>query len=67
MLSMMEFCRGFSLEMNAKESFLSSENRSKGILDFVHSYMCWPMTFSSLSGSGLMDETVAVIVTSWLQ
>jgi hypothetical protein len=60
-------CRGCSLGTNAKEYFLSSDNISKGILDFVHSYLCGPMTVASLSGSGLMDETVAVTVTGWLQ
>jgi hypothetical protein len=33
----------------------------------VHSYLCEPMTVASLSGSGLMDEIVAVTVTGWLQ
>jgi hypothetical protein len=60
-------CRGCALGTNAKGSFSSSDSRSKGILDFVHSYLCGPMTIASLSGSSLMDETVAVTVTSWLQ
>jgi hypothetical protein len=56
-------CRGCSLGTNAKGCFRSSDNRSKGILDFVHSYLCGPMTIASLSGSGLMD--VIVIVIGW--
>jgi hypothetical protein len=60
-------CRGCALGTNANESCSSSDNRSKGILDFVHSYLCGPMTIASLSGFGLMDETVAVTVRGWLQ
>jgi hypothetical protein len=58
-------CRGYALGMNAKGSFLCNDNRSKGILDFVHSYLCGHMTVASLSGSGLMYGTMAVIVTGW--
>jgi hypothetical protein len=43
-------CRGCSLGKNAKGSFLSNDNRSKGILDLVHTDLCGPMTISSLSG-----------------
>jgi hypothetical protein len=43
-------CRGCALGKNAKGSFFSSNNRSKGILDLVHTYLCGPMTVSSLSG-----------------
>jgi hypothetical protein len=56
-------CRGCALGTNAKGSFPSSDNRSKGILDFVHSDLCGPMTVASLSGSGLVDVTVTV--TGW--
>jgi hypothetical protein len=64
-------CRGCVLGTNANVFFSSSDNRSKGILDFVHSYLCGPMTVASLSGSGLMDETMVVTcdglvtVTGW--
>jgi hypothetical protein len=43
-------CRGCALGKNAKGSFPSSENRSKGILDLVHSDLCGPMTVAYLSG-----------------
>ena len=43
-------CRGCALGKNVKGSFLSSDNRSKGILDLVHLDLCGPMTVSSLSG-----------------
>jgi hypothetical protein len=43
-------CRGCALGKNAKGSFPSNDNRSKGILDLVHTDLCGPMTFSSLSG-----------------
>jgi transposase InsO family protein len=43
-------CRGCALGKNAKGSFPSSDNRSKGILDLVHSDLCGPMTIASLSG-----------------
>jgi hypothetical protein len=43
-------CRGCSLGKNAKGSFPGSDNRSKGILDLVHSDLCGPMTMASLSG-----------------
>jgi hypothetical protein len=43
-------CRGCSLGKNSKGSFLSSDNRSKGILDLVHSDLCGPMIVASLSG-----------------
>jgi hypothetical protein len=59
--------RDCSLGMNAKEYFPSSDNISKGILEFVHSYLCGPVTFYSLSGIGLMDETVEMTMTGWLQ
>jgi hypothetical protein len=62
-----DICRDCALGTNAKESFSSSDSRSKEILDFVHSYLCGPMTVASLSGSSFMDEKVAVTVTGWLQ
>jgi hypothetical protein len=43
-------CRGCSLGKNVKGSFLSSDNRSKGILDLINSYVCGPMNVSSLNG-----------------
>jgi hypothetical protein len=43
-------CRGCSLGKNVKGSFPSSDSRSKGILDLIHSDVCGPMTVASLSG-----------------
>lgn len=43
-------CRGCVVGKNAKGSFPSSDCKSKGILDLVHSYVCRPMTISSFGG-----------------
>jgi transposase InsO family protein len=45
-----EVCRGCALGKNIKKPFPSSENRSKGILDLIHSDVCGPMTVKSLGG-----------------
>jgi hypothetical protein len=45
-----EISRGCALGKNAKGYFLRSDNRSKGILDLVHSDFCGSMTIASLSG-----------------
>jgi transposase InsO family protein len=42
-------CRGCALGKNVKGSFPSSDSRSKGILDLIHTYVCGPMTVASLS------------------
>jgi hypothetical protein len=44
-------CRGCALGKNIKKPFLSNENRSKGILDLIHSNVCGPMPVKSLGGS----------------
>jgi predicted aspartyl protease len=44
-------CRGCALAKNIKKPFPSSENRSKGILDLVHSDVCGPMPMKYLGGS----------------
>jgi hypothetical protein len=43
-------CRGCALRKNVKGSFLRSDNRSKEILDLIHSDVCGPMIVSSLNG-----------------
>jgi hypothetical protein len=43
-------CRGCALGKNVKGSFLSSDNRSKEILDLIHSDVCGPMFVASLNG-----------------
>ena len=43
-------CKGCAQVKNAKKTFPSSERKDKGILGIVHSYVCGPMSFSSLSG-----------------
>jgi hypothetical protein len=44
-------CRGCALGKNIKKPFPSSENRSKEILDLIHSDVCGPMPLKSLGGS----------------
>jgi hypothetical protein len=44
-------CRGCALGKNAKAAFPSSESRSKGILDLIHSDVCGPMSVASVQGS----------------
>jgi transposase InsO family protein len=43
-------CRGCALGNFTKSSFPSSDTRSAGILDLVHTDVCGPMTQRSLSG-----------------
>jgi transposase InsO family protein len=43
--------RGCALGKNIKKPFPSSENRSKEILDLIHSDVCGPMLVKSLGGS----------------
>ena len=43
-------CKGCALGKNAKKSFSNSGNRSKRILDLIHSDICGPMTAPSMSG-----------------
>jgi transposase InsO family protein len=43
-------CRGCALDKNVKGSFSSSDSRSKGILDLIHTDVCGPMTVAYLSG-----------------
>ena len=43
-------CRVCALGNNTKGSFPKSENKSKGILDLIHSDLCGPMTVTSLDG-----------------
>jgi hypothetical protein len=43
-------CRGCALGKNAKAVFPSSDSRSKGILDLVHSDVCGTMSDPSSSG-----------------
>jgi transposase InsO family protein len=45
-----DVCRGCALGKFAKASFPSSDNRSAGILDLVHTDVCGLMTRNSLSG-----------------
>jgi hypothetical protein len=43
-------CRGCALGKNVKGSFPSSNSRSKGILDLIHTDVCGLMLIASLSG-----------------
>jgi hypothetical protein len=44
-------CKGCALGKNIKKPFPSSNNRSKEILDLIHSDVCDPMPIKSLGGS----------------
>jgi hypothetical protein len=44
-------CSGCALGKNITKPFPSNENRSKGILDLIHSYVCGPMLVKSLGVS----------------
>jgi transposase InsO family protein len=44
-------CKGCALGKNVKRTFSSNNNRSKEILDLIHSYVCGPMPVKSLGGS----------------
>jgi len=41
-------CKGCALKKHVRGSFPSSDNRSKGILDIIHSDVCGQMTVPSL-------------------
>jgi hypothetical protein len=43
-------CKGCALGKNVKNPFSSSNNRSKEILDLIHSYVCGPMPVKYLGG-----------------
>jgi hypothetical protein len=43
-------CKGCALEKYARKAFPSSEHKSKGILDLIHSDVCGPMSVYSISG-----------------
>jgi hypothetical protein len=44
-------CRGCALGKNVKVAFPSSESKSKGILDLVHSDVCGLMSVASVQGA----------------
>jgi hypothetical protein len=44
-------CKGCALGKNVKKPFSSSNNKSKEILDLIHSYVCSPMPVKYLGGS----------------
>ena len=50
-------CKGCALGKNTKKSFSRSKNRSKGILDLIHSNICGPMSSPSLSGYLYYDHS----------
>ena len=43
-------CKGCDIGMNTKKYFPNSSNKSKTILDVIHSDICGPMTSPSMSG-----------------
>ena len=42
-------CKGCAKGKNTKKTFPCSESKAKGILEIVHSDVCGPMSYSSLS------------------
>jgi hypothetical protein len=44
-------CKGCALGNNSKDSFLSSESGSKGILDIIHSEVSGTTPIESVQGS----------------
>jgi hypothetical protein len=46
-----ELCKGCTLGKYTKTAFPSSDSRATGILDLIHSYVCGPMSSTSLNGS----------------
>ena len=45
-----ELCKGCTLGKYTKTAFSSSDSRATGILDLIHSYVCSPMSSTSLTG-----------------
>ena len=45
-----EVCRGCALGKYTKTAFTSSDSRSAGFLDLIHSDLCGPMSSVSLRG-----------------
>ena len=45
-----DVCRGCALGKYTKTDFLSSDSRSIGTLEFIHSDLCGPMSYFSLRG-----------------
>ena len=43
-------CKGCAKGKNTRKTFPSSESKEKGILEIIHSYVCGPMSSSSLRG-----------------
>ena len=43
-------CKGCAKGKTTKKTFPSSESKSKGILEIIHSDVCGPMSSNSLSG-----------------
>jgi hypothetical protein len=44
-------CKGCALGKHSKATFRSSEHKSRGILDFIHSDVCGPMSSTSLASN----------------
>ena len=43
-------CRGCALGKYTKIAFPSNDSRSEGVLQLIHSDLCGPMSFASLTG-----------------
>jgi hypothetical protein len=44
-------CKGCALGKYTMTIFSSNDSRAAGILDLIHSYVCGPMSSTSLTGS----------------
>jgi len=60
-------CKDCTLDEHAKTTFQSSEHRSRGILDLIHSNVCGPITSTSLTCNiyyvSLIDDS---FLKSWI-
>jgi hypothetical protein len=51
-------CKECALDKHAKTTFPSSEHKSRGILDLVHSYECGPISSTSLTSNIYYDSFI---------
>jgi len=54
-------CKVCALGKHAKDAFPTSEHRSRGILDLIHSYICGPMSSTLLIGNLIMLLSLMIL------
>jgi hypothetical protein len=59
-------CKGCALGKNINKPFPSNNNRSKEILDLIHSYVCGPMPVKYLGGSYYVIFIDDYSIKTWL-